>query len=201
MVAVTMESGARVVAEEVNFKTGSGAAEAVTFNSGGGVAEAVTFNSGGGVVKAVTLNSGDDVAEAVTIKSGGGVDFGALGPREIGGGAAGVAASTVLEGVALGVVAGDPRPHAHPPLGADPAPAGGADLHWRQGDPLDDDVPANFRLAPGGGMAMASRQAAVLAMILGAMAIIGEPDAPWPNQLVALLLWFGGCIGLFLPRY
>ncbi|KAF0890299.1 hypothetical protein E2562_002711 [Oryza meyeriana var. granulata] len=41
--------------------------------------------------------------------------------------------------------------------------------------------------------------AALLAMLLGAMVIVGQPDAPWPRQLVAFLIWLGGCVSLFLP--
>lgn len=99
---------------------------------------------------------------------------------------------------------GSPPKVAYHGGGADPAPsfapAGGGDLRRREGDPFPLDMAANFRLAAGGG-GMARPEAAVLTMILGAMTIVGEPDAPWPNQLGALLVWLGGCIALFLSWY
>lgn len=47
--------------------------------------------------------------------------------------------------------------------------------------------------------ASARPPAALLAMLLGAMVIVGEPEgAPWPCQFGAFLIWLAGCISLFL---
>jgi hypothetical protein len=47
------------------------------------------------------------------------------------------------------------------------------------------------------------RPAALLALQVGALTLIGEPaDAPWPNQFRAMLFWLAGCVllSLFLSR-
>lgn len=70
-----------------------------------------------------------------------------------------------------------------------PAPAGSHGAEQNPGD---------FQFRPvGGGGVVAMRVAALLAMFVAAMALIGEQDASWRNQFRTIMFWLGGCIGLF----
>lgn len=63
-------------------------------------------------------------------------------------------------------------------------------------DPSADFRPAGARRGRGGPM----HPPALLAILLGAMIIIGEPDAPWHRQFGAFLIFLIGCFSLFQPR-
>lgn len=45
------------------------------------------------------------------------------------------------------------------------------------------------------------RPAALLVMQVGALTLITDLDAPWPNQFGAFLIWLAGCVALFLSRH
>jgi hypothetical protein len=88
--------------------------------------------------------------------------------------------------------------------GADPAGRARAVDHLvREREPAARGVAAEFPRAGDDLLGGMLRPAALLALQVGALTLIGEPaDAPWPNQFRAMLFWLAGCVllSLFLSR-
>jgi hypothetical protein len=166
----------------------------------------VTFETAGGEVVAgldLVGEAGVDLGGSSTpgsIEAGGGDlsshDLSGLA----GGGPAHPAGSggDVINGLASDGRSPSPRPLARALRGAR-----AVDHLVREREPAARGVAAEFPRAGDDLLGGMLRPAALLALQVGALTLIGEPaDAPWPNQFRAMLFWLAGCVllSLFLSR-